>query len=100
MEALALQGGAQLHQERLHGPWGGGIGAFTGRGGGIGPGHAMNVIQLLGLFIPGSQVGVAQFPVRGGAFLQLDATELLFAHALKHAPPDLGVAADGMHHLG
>ena len=99
MAAVALEGNAQLLHERLHRPRSGWVIAAAGRLRGIHAGHTMNAVELFSPFVIGRQVGVADLPAGGGAVLQLHTGELLFTHALQHAPPDLGVATEGIDRL-
>ena len=60
----------------------------------------MHLIELFGLVVIGGDIAVTQLPLRRDTLLQRQGAEILFAHALKHAAPDLGVAAKGIHRLG
>ena len=97
--AAALQGATQLLQERLDRPGGVGIGPASGRFGGIHTGCAMHPIESLSLVVVGGEIGVADLPVGCGPLLQGQAAELALTHALQHAAPDLGVAAEGVDRL-
>ena len=59
----------------------------------------MHLIKLLGLVVIRSDIAVAQLPLRRNTLLQRQGAEILFAHALEHTAPDLGVAAGGIHRL-
>ena len=100
MQGLPLQGRVQVLEEGLDRPWRRWIGVGTARGGWIGSGHPMDLIELFGLFVPGFEIGIAQLPVRRWPLLQVHAAEFRFPHPLQHRAPDLGVATDRMHHLG
>jgi hypothetical protein len=64
------------------------------------PPLAVDVVKVLGLRVPGLEVGVAERPRRRDAVDVLDRTEVALAHPEQHRAVDLGVAADVVVLLG
>ena len=89
VQPLALKGRPQFHLKRLHRLGAKGLAVF-----------AMDSVQRLRLVVPGFQICVAQAPIRSGSLLHRHAAEFLGQHPLQHPAPDLGVAPQGLHHLG
>ena len=59
----------------------------------------MHLIKLFGLVVIGGDIAVTQLPLGRDALLQRQGAEILFAHALEHTTPNLGVATGGIHRL-
>ena len=100
MGAVALQGQAKLLHEGLNRLGSQAIGRLAVGLGGINTRASMDAIEILGLGIPRGHLPITQSPGRSVGLLQSKAFKFLFAHALQHATPDLGVAAKGIQGLG
>ena len=99
-DCLARKGGPQLFHDRLNRPGSQSVIPLAGGLGGIHPRLAVDPVGPFSPVVIGGEICIGQLPGRSQALLQTHATKLLFAHALKHASPYLGIASQAIKHLG